>query len=74
MLFNRWVDAILNLFGGRDEENGGISAQRYFGAVASARAGASRLLHKNFVHQKKHNLACRERQNDAKSCQSIDEV
>ena len=56
MLLNRWMDAIVHYFGGRDEQNSGISARQDFGAAASARAGASRLLHKNYANQKEHNF------------------
>ena len=74
MLLNRWMDAILHYFGGRDEQNTCFSTRRDFGAAASARAGAGRLLHQNYIKQKKHNFVCRGRENSVKALQSIDEV
>ena len=72
MLLHRWMDAILHGFGGRDEQNNGISARRDFGAAASAQAGASRMLHQNLAEQKYHYFAHRGRQNNVKSLPSID--
>ena len=56
MLLNRWMDAILHYFGGRDEQNSGISARRDFGVAAGSRPLGRRLLHQNYANQKKHNF------------------
>ena len=52
MLLNRWFDTILHDFHGHGDQNCVFSDWRNFGAAASARAGASRLLHQNLTDQK----------------------
>ena len=72
MLLNRWMEAILHYFGGRDEQNNGISARRDFGVAAGLRPLGRRLRHQNIAEQKYHYFAHRGRQNNVKSRTSID--
>ena len=66
MLLNRWFDTSLHDFHGHGDQNCVFSDWRNFGAAASARAGASRPLHQNYAHQKKHNFDPRVRANHVK--------
>ena len=53
MLLNRWMEAILHYFGGRDEQNSGISARRDFDA--GARAGCYTKISPSRHHGPKNN-------------------
>ena len=60
MVFNRWMDAILHYFGGRDEQNTCFSALRDFGVAAQNLAG-----------QKYHYFTHHDRQNNVKSHRQV---
>ena len=74
MLLNRWMDAILYCFGGRDEQNSGISARRDFGVAAGSRPSGRRLVHQNLAEQNYSYFGHHGRQNNVKSLPSMHQV